>query len=202
MKLVPFEPGIEVNGQTVLSVVEGFAAFRKIPSDILLGLGIGKRDDRGYIALEPDAWVPQAAWLEGFSKISEAIGTGALFGIGQKIPECAIFPPWVVDVHSAIRAIDVAYHLNHRKGGKVMFDPVSATMLEGIGHYGYEPVIGERRILVRCENPYPCDFDRGIVTAMAQRFAGRVWLEHVDPGTCRKTGARHCTYAVTWRDEH
>jgi len=38
----PFEEGIEVNGQTVSAVVEGFALFKKIPSDILLALDLGR----------------------------------------------------------------------------------------------------------------------------------------------------------------
>jgi hypothetical protein len=198
MKFVPFEEGIEVNGRTVLSVLEGFAAFKKIPSDILLEVGIGRAGADGLVDVGAEEWIPQADWLHGFSRIAQAVGTGALFGIGLKIPDCAAFPTWVTDVHSAIRSIDVAYHLNHRKHGEVMFDLEEGTMLEGIGHYGYEAVDGQKRIVSSCENPYPCDFDRGIITAMAQRFAPCAWVDHRD-GDCRKLGGRSCAYVVTWR---
>jgi hypothetical protein len=198
MQFVPFEDGIEVNGQTVYSVIEGFAAFKKVPSDIFLNLGIGQRGDDGLLRMAPDEWVPQALWLRGFAEIGRAVGTGALFAIGLKIPECAIFPPHVTDVRTAIQSIDVAYHLNHRKGGRVMFDPATGTMLEGIGHYGYAPVAGEPRILSKCSNPYPCDFDKGIITAMARRFAPNAWVDHVEPEVCRKKGASSCAYLVTW----
>lgn len=199
MRFVPIEEGIEVNGQTVLSVIEGFAIFKKIPSDILLAVGIGRPGADGVVHIEPDEWFPQAAWLKGFEAIGDAVGTGALYGIGLKIPECAIFPPWVSDVHSAVRAIDIAYHLNHRKNGRVMFDVETGALTEGIGHYGYEALAGEHRILSRCANPYPCDFDKGIVTAIVRRFAPDAWVDHAEPAVCRKTGADHCTYAVSWR---
>jgi hypothetical protein len=91
-----------------------------------------------------------------------------------------------------------AYHLNHGKHGRVMFDVESGTMLEGIGHYGYLPVAGENRIVSTCRNPYPCDFDLGILTAMAKRFAPDATVDHVEGETCRKSGADECTYVVTW----
>jgi len=172
MQFVPFEDDIEVNGQTVYSVV-----------------------------VEPNEWIPQELWLRAFKEISEVIGAGALYGIGLQIPECAFFPPWVTDVHSAIRSVDVAYHLNHRRAGRVMFDPETNRMEEGIGHYGYMPIAGEPRILVKCTNPYPCDFDKGILTAMARRFASRAWVDHLEPDKCRKRGGDACTYLITWGDD-
>jgi hypothetical protein len=81
-----------------------------------------------------------------------------------------------VDIDTVIQAIDVAYHLNHRKNGKPLFDfravqAASTTlslqnkavgldmqvvsMREGIRHYDYERVWGERRIISVCENSLP-----------------------------------------------
>jgi hypothetical protein len=198
MEYVPFEPGIEVNGQTVNSVVKGFGMFKKIPSDFLLAVGIGRPGPDGFVSILDDEWLSQALWLQAFRQIGSMVGMGAIHGIGLKIPECAIFPAWVTDVSSAIRSIDVAYHLNHRKEGKVMFDVEDGTMTEGIGHYGYTPDPGAKRILSTCNNPYPCDLDRGILTAMALRFAPDARIEHVDPDVCRKKGADACTYLVSW----
>jgi len=198
MQFVPFEDDIEVNGQTVYSVVEGFAIFKKIPSDILLTLGIGRPGPDGLVSLDEDEWIPQEQWLRAFEQIGEVVGTGALYGIGLKIPECAIFPPWVTDVRSAIKSVDVAYHLNHRRDGRPLFDLETGAMSEGIGHYGFAPVPGENRIVSSCTNPYPCDFDKGILTTMARRFAPDAWVEHVEPEICRKKGAEGCTYLVTW----
>ena len=196
----PIEEGIEASCGAVSSVVEGFAAFKKIPSDILLGLGIGRAGNDGLVQLDPNEWIPLPLWLRAFQEIERAVGTGALFAIGLKIPDTAIFPPWVTDVHTAIKSIDTAYHLNHRKNGRVMVNTDSGKMTDGIGHYGYVPIPGESRILSRVANPYPCDFDKGILTAMARRFAPSAWVDHLEPEVCRKKGADGCTYLVSWKD--
>jgi hypothetical protein len=52
-----------------------------------------------------------------------------------------------------------------------------------------------------CANPYPCDFDRGIVEAMAGRFRpqGSVpVVRHDGAQPCRKTGGESCTYLIRW----
>jgi hypothetical protein len=65
------------------------------------------------------------------------VGPRALFQYGQHLPKYAPFPPTITDIQSAMGSMDAAYHMNHRKNGKVMFDPATGEMLEGIGHYGY-----------------------------------------------------------------
>ncbi len=192
------ERGIEVNGQTVWAIVDGFTS-KALPSKILVEEGIGKLGADGVAVLEPEGWYSQEAWLRAFERISKSVGNNVLFNIGLKIPQNAIFPPWVVDVDTAIKAIDVAYHLNHRKQGKVLFDVETGKMSEGIGHYGYErPNPSVQQILCKCPNPYPCDFDRGIITTMARKFAPRSLVIHVDSEPCRVKGAESCTYSVKW----
>ncbi|HOV14530.1 MAG TPA: hypothetical protein PK771_09625, partial [Spirochaetota bacterium] len=100
--------------------------------------------------------------------------------------------------HSAIQSIDIAYHLNHRKNGKVLFDTQNGKMFEGIGHYGYEKVDDKNMIICECKNPYPCAFDKGIITAMAQKFESKAKVIHDDSKPCRKNGTDSCTYIVTW----
>ncbi len=199
MEFVAFEPGIEVNGQTVWAVVDGFSLDRRVPSRILVEQGIGALGADGIVKLDPSGWYSQEAWLRAFKRIAEALGPNMLFTIGKRIPENAIFPPFVTDIASAISSIDVAYHLNHRKAGEVMFDEGTGAMLEGIGHYGFErPHPTKPLIVARCEDPYPCDFDRGIVTAMARRFEHTSSVVHVDEHACRKHGGNACTYYVRW----
>lgn len=196
MEFVAFEKGIEVNGQTVNAVVDGFRAFSGMASDYLAGVGIGEKGPDGLVHLQPDGWYSQEAWLEAFRRISETVGQSVLFQIGQAIPRNAQFPPFVKDAHSAVQAIDVAYHMNHRKAGQVMFDPEKGTMLEGIGHYGYERSADGKTIISVCRNPYPCQFDKGIVTAMARRFEAKAVVQHDDKAPCRHKGADACTYLV------
>lgn len=197
MQFVPFAPDVEVNGQTVWSVVAAFAFDRRIPSRFLVEQGIGSLGADDLVQLAPDGWYSQAAWLRAFQKISEHIGANVLFAIGKRIPENAQFPDWAKDIETGIRSIDVAYHLNHRRQGRPLFEPETGSMREGIGHYGFEQV-GARRVRSRCENPYPCDFDLGILTAIARRFERTSYVAHLDEQQCRKHGAEACTYEVTW----
>lgn len=198
MEFVAFEPGIEVNGQTVFSVVDGFRAFTGLAAQYLTAEGIGRLRPDGSLELDLAGWFPQSAWLRAFQRISETTGQSVLHQIGLAIPRNAQFPPWVTDVHSAVRSVDIAYHMNHRKRGEVMFDPDGGGMLEGIGHYGYTPVEGQRRIISVCENPYPCAFDDGILTAMARRFEKYARVEHDSTKPCRHKGGQHCTYVISW----
>lgn len=198
MQFRAFEKGIEVNGQTVYAIVDGVGSYKAGASRLLIQEGIGTEQSDGLVRLEPEAWYSQEAWLRVFEKIAGQIGSSMLYSIGLAIPRNAIFPIWVNDVFTAVQSIDIAYHQNHRRNGVVMFNPESGQMLDGIGHYGYEPVEGKRRIVSVCENPYPCDFDRGIITSIVRRFEAAAFVEHDDTKPCRKNGADACTYVVTW----
>lgn len=174
-----FAQGVEVNGETVLAIVDGMGYFKKRAYEILATNGI--------VDPRPGQWYSQQSWLNSFRRISDEIGARTLNNIGMKIPENANFPPDIQTIEQALESIDVAYHMNHRKGE--------------IGRYGYRKT-GPRSATMVCENPYPCDFDRGIIEAMAYRFkpAGsmRVTVEHDDTCPCRKLGADSCTYHVKW----
>ncbi len=121
---------------------------------------------------------------------------------GKKIPESAVFPPDVKDIVSGLKSIDVAYHMNHSNGmGELLFNPNNAPgnqIIEGIGHYEYNPGQDNRHAVIVCKNPYPCEFDRGIITTMARRFEQGSSVQHDDTKPCRKKGADSCTYSVSW----
>jgi hypothetical protein len=197
MQFKAFEPDIEVNGQTVYSVVDALGSFKKLAHEILLSVGIGSMSDNGY-EIKMDGWYSQESWLKAFERVAKDIGDLTLKQIGTRIPANAIFPAWVKNIDSAIKSIDIAYHMNHRKKGVIMFDPNTGKMLEGIGHYGYERITNENMIISKCENPYPDAFDHGIITTMAKRFELRANVIHDDSKECRKNGAESCTYIVTW----
>jgi hypothetical protein len=197
MQFIAFEPGIEVNGQTVFSIVDGLGHFKSIAKDVLLSAGIGSEVD-GELKIDINGWYSHDAWLKAFEVISKEIGDYTLKQIGLKIPENAQFPPWVKDIDSAIRSIDIAYHMNHRKNGKPLFDINTGEMTEGIGHYGYKRIPDQKMIVSECINPYPCAFDLGIITAMAKKFEISASVMHDDSKSCRKNGANGCTYIVTW----
>lgn len=196
MQYQAFERGIEVNGRTVYAVVDGFKTFARVAKRFLAEEGIGRLSPSGEYELDLDGWYPQDAWLRAFARIGAEVGESVLFDIGASIPANAEFPPWVVDVESAIRSVDVAYLMNHRKQGRVMFDPETGGMLEGIGHYGFERIASASEILSRCHNPYPCSFDYGILTSMARRFARGATVTHDPWRPCRRFGDDECTYRI------
>lgn len=173
-----YSPNVEVNGQTVLSIVDGMGSFTMSANQIL--------SQNGIINPTPGQWYSQQNWLNAFKEISEKLGPKTLLSIGKKIPENADFPPQIDDIEKALSAIDVAYHMNHRNGE--------------IGHYHYSKT-GPNNAKLVCNNPYPCEFDRGIILAMAQRFAtdgAHVSVVHDENQPCRKKGDESCTYLVTW----
>jgi hypothetical protein len=192
-----FEPDIEVNAPTVAAIIAGLGYFTNISRRYLSQVGIGSVVDKNLV-LDMDGWYSQEAWLKAFENIARQIGDRVLFNIGMSIPESAHFPSWVTDIQSAVKSIDVAYHLNHRKNGQPLFDMETGIMYEGIGHYGCKPLNGKNEILCVNNNPYPCAFDRGIITAMALKFEPGAKVLHDDYRECRKQGAESCTYHVYW----
>ena len=183
--------GIEVNGATILAFANGMGVFKRKALDILASHGI--RD------VQAKKWYPAQNYLDAFKEISEKLGDIVIRQIGKKIPESAKWPPEIKTIEDALSSIDVAYHLNHRKNKKVMFDPSTGRMDEGIGHYKFEKVDDHTAKIV-CDNPYPCDFDMGIIEATANKFKpkGKIVRITHEEGSCRKKGDRFCTYIVTW----
>ena len=94
MQFKVFEKDIEVNGQTVNSIVSGFKTFKVLASKFLLDEGIGEKDSDGMVKLDLDSWYSQEAWLKAFESIAEKVGDSILFQIGLSIPESAKFPPF------------------------------------------------------------------------------------------------------------
>jgi hypothetical protein len=197
MQFRSFEPGIEVNGPTVFSVVDGLGQFKSLAKKVLLNAGIGT-EEKGELKIDMNGWYSQEAWLKAFETLAKEIGDSTLKKIGMKIPENAQFPPWVKDIDTAIQSIDIAYHMNHRKRGTTLFNTATGKITEGIGHYGFTRDPGKKLIISECKNPYPCAFDFGIITTMAKKFEPRAIIEHDNSKPCRKNGADSCTYLITW----
>jgi hypothetical protein len=53
-----------------------------------------------------------------------------------------------------------------------------------------------------CRNPYPCDFDYGLIYSMGRRFCqknAQFTVYHDAELGCRKKGANSCTYHMIWK---
>ena len=75
---------VEVNGETVLSIVAGMGAFKSTALKILAENGIENP--------QPGIWYKQQDWLNSFKQISGIIGPNTLTEIGKVIPENAVWP--------------------------------------------------------------------------------------------------------------
>jgi hypothetical protein len=112
-QFVAINPNVEVNGQTVLSLVNGLGPFRTKGIEILKECGISN--------IKLDNWYSQQAWLNAFKHISKNTGSSTLLLIGKSIPDNAQFPSEIDDIFKALSSIDIAYHMNHRLDGKNSF---------------------------------------------------------------------------------
>ena len=83
-QFIAFEPNVEVNGETVLSVINAMEGFEEFSRTIL--------EINGIVEPKPGQWYSQQGWLDAFRQISEKVGEKTLFGIGKAIPENAQFP--------------------------------------------------------------------------------------------------------------
>lgn len=180
---IPFAPNVEVNGETILSFV-GASPSNRIQNEMLQIL-----EESGIVAPKQGQWYSQKSWLDAFKKIAEKYGQNTLFSIGKAIPENAQFPPGLDTLEKALSSIDIAYHMNHR-GGE-------------IGNYKLISYTAEKQeAIMECKNPYPSEFDRGIITTIARKFkpqeAAAVFVQLSTNHPTRNSGAESCHYILTW----
>jgi hypothetical protein len=199
MQFKSLEPGIEVGGGSLQAIVDGFSKYPSVAMKYLTKFGLVKADSTGKAAaIDPEGWYSQDAWLAAYEAIAKEVGFNSLYTIGKAIVEVTQIPKHVADIHAGLKSLDIIYHMNHRKNGRVLFNPDTGETLPGIGSYKYQPVAGEKSIVMVCDNPYPCDFDRGLVTGLAGRFEPQSSTRHDNDAACRKKGAESCTYIVRW----
>jgi len=151
-------------------------AFHLVPS---LGRRIVEKHKLSVAELLPDNYVLVQRWLDALRDIQAEVGPTVVREVGTRIIETADFPPHFATVESVLDALDDIYHLNHR--GEV-------------GHYRTSRT-PDGGIVVRCETPYPRQFERGLIegicrhkVSQGQRY--RVGYEDGAPGsdvTCTLT---------------
>lgn len=176
-QFLAFNPNVEVSGAAIRAIVEvmGDRSLRVLAR-------------HGLTGVDPDQWYPQQAWLDAFSELAQGdfSATLDLVSIGMRIPEVAVWPTGIKTVEDALYSIDEAYQLAHRHGE--------------IGSYRVRMVSQGEAELV-CENPYPCDFDYGVIYSTARLFLPPhrgLTVVHEDGAPCRKKGDASCTYHVSW----
>jgi hypothetical protein len=171
---IAFSPTVEVTGNSILSIVEAIGE-ESLP--ILAKHGLKE--------INPEAWYPQQEYLDAFRELSE-LNFFSMVSIGMKIPDLASFPP-IDSIKQALGLLDVAYNMNHR-GGE-------------IGEYRLDEIEDNRAVVV-CRNPYPSDFDYGILYRLLQKFrpatSKTLTVQRMDDPPNRTKGGDTCTYVLEW----
>lgn len=168
----------EVFGKAVSSILAGMLAIQSRAERMLAANGISP--------LVEEQWYPLESVLKTFYDVQKQIGPNTVRAIGRKCASVAPFPV-INSMEEALRGLGMAYLMNHRGN-------------TDIGGYHYT-ALGDRRGRMLCDNPYPCEFDEGLIDALTERFrpvdAFFVRIEH-EPSTCRQRGDKHCTYTIAW----
>jgi hypothetical protein len=177
-----FDEDVEVHGRTIIAVADD--ALSRF-SDAYRETAVDALAENGIEDPSPDEWYPQQAWLNTFEVLASELEPHILDRLGEQIPDVAEWPTGISSVEEGLRSIDEAYRRNHRGGD--------------IGFYDFEAT-GERTGEVTCENPYPCEFDRGLIRAVTRRYApveSFVFVEERGE-RCRRDGDDACVYTVSW----
>ncbi|MCP3145115.1 hypothetical protein [Pyxidicoccus xibeiensis] len=197
MIYVAFEPGLQILGQALYTIADGFGTFKSIAAQYFLAEGVGTANPDGSLKLDPAAWYPVEAELRVMKRVEQELGSLVVFNGGKKIPENAVFPP-SADIHTGLAAIDIAYHMNHGKNGRPLFDAATGRKLPGVGSLAYEPSPSGNAGRLIAHSFYPDEFIRGLIVSMAHKFKpqARVQLDATRPSVTK--GGETTTWLITW----
>jgi hypothetical protein len=187
--------GIEVSGRIVFGLVRAFGPFKALASQILLAEQVGHKATDGTIIVDPKAWYPFGGFQRAFARAGRLLGDSVLHQIGVSVAKCAQWAPNTGDLQAMAVQMDRAYHLNHRKHGRVMWDPATDHIQEGIGHYRCTLRPGGT-IEIEATNPHPCSFDKGLILGGMRVLNVMGGIFHEETHPCRKRGHSSCIYVV------
>ena len=177
MTRYPVDPKVEVSGAVVVAVVEVMGAFRSVALSILAKNNI--------VDPKPHLWYNLRDWLASFDTIIAEVGPNTLHQIGRQVSGTAPIPPDMDSLQKVYSNLDEAYYSQHRGGD--------------IGHYHYIST-GERTGTMISTTAYPTEFDRGILTALAERFEplSLVDIQLDEMSETRLKGGDSCTFLISW----
>jgi hypothetical protein len=138
---------------------------------------------------EDGKWYAMQDYLNAFQEIFKTFGPSVLFSIGKFLPKNGSFSTPQNSLANAINQMDTFYHEWHR-GGEV-------------GHYRLVSYSNERKeAKIECKNPYPCYFDRGILTAISKEYkpdgASLINVELDSSRPNRLAGSDVSYYNIVW----
>lgn len=187
--------GVEVSGRVIVALLQAFGQFKVLASKYLLEEGIGQKGAEGEVLVDPAAWYPMEGQLRALARFNQEMGDSVVHQIGTAVPKYAEWPPGIQDIKSFTMALDLGYHMHHRRHGQVMGDPATGYIMKGIGHY-----LGRSRpdgfMEIEADNPYPCAFDKGLIFGGMRVLKIVGAIIHDESHPCRKRGGKSCVYVV------
>jgi hypothetical protein len=148
VKVVDFvcrDPSATVRAANVRATLDAFLLVPTMGEKLIARHRLDVRD------LTADKWVSVQRWLDALKEIQSKVGEEVVRHVGMRIIETANFPPNYRTVESILMGLDAIYHVNHRGA---------------VGHYRSERQ--GNAIVVRCETPYPRQFERGLVEGICR----------------------------------
>ena len=188
--------GVEVHGGVVLGLLDAMGPFRSS--------GLAILEKHGLEDPRLDRWYPLPALLASFEDLLEQTGGSTLAQVGQRVIETSKWPEGVNTFEQASHAMDVSYHMNHRRYGKELWDQEKMRIVEGgLGHDSFIQSDSRQKEAVYLGGTfYPCDFDQGMLRALTRQFkpdgALFVSIDHGADQQCRKRGDLICISVLSW----
>lgn len=175
-EFVAFDSNVEVHADNPLMLIE-------LLSNKAAATKIFEQHD---IILVPDQWYPLQNVLNAFREVSQ-LDFFDMVAIGMRVPDYLNFPPQINTVEMALGTFDMAYQIKHRNGDA--------------GGFAFEKT-GNRSGKIVCRNPYPSDFDYGVIYRIVQKFKDNATTSSsVKPDSnapSRKNGDDSCTFLIEW----
>jgi len=136
------------------------------------------------LTLTSDSPIPLEAMMAALKEVSVTFGPNLLYQVGREVPRQGKFPPGIDTVEKALGTLDMAYRMNH-------------SGLPAPGSYKTEVIkAGQGKVVA--DTPYPCHYDRGLLTELLQKVNRTTSIQHDDTAPCRRNGGASCTYHIRW----
>jgi len=141
MEFVAPDPDARVRAANVKATLAG---FQLRPS---LGQRLIEKHDLELEDLTPETFIPVQRWLDALKELLDEVGPNIVQRVGAALSQNADFPPQFDTLDKLFEHMDAIYNHNHRGDvGRYV------TTRDDDGSWN-----------IRCETPYPRQFERGLV---------------------------------------
>jgi len=177
-KFTAFDTEAEVMGTPVLAFQAAVELLEGDPTEAL--------EIHGLLDISADDWVSQQDYLNMLRYFSEHNSNSlSLVAVGMKIPEKIAWPDTISALSEAFKVFEKIYQRAHRNGE--------------VGNYSMKE-IGPHHIQVIADNPYPSDFDYGIIVGISRKFSPEgvnAMVTRADSPS-RLQGDDYCVFDIIW----